>query len=537
MKKQKNSIKFMNHIMALIAIIFVLTGCLGEMPIEDTIPHQREETATPLYMPELLPPPEPQYGGTLRLSMRTPQTLNPLLNQDATVARVLQLLFEPLVMLDDELRPVPHLASLDFALDGSSVIVTIRGDAFWNDGSPVIARDLVHSLNILRGAPAGAIYRNRIENIFYYEAIDERSVRVYFTSPQGGAAYMFNFPIIPSSYFDPMAPMGNGPYMFSNYTPGESVQLIRNPFTFRSPFIGQVDVMITRDALTDLYAFDRGLVDVYQAEMMEWSRHRSIKPVEFSIYAAMSYEFIGFNFARALPRQPEFRQAIAHSLDIDRILGDAFLTHAVRTTTPIHPHSWLHEPNTHVFEFDMERAERLAMQVHPLWPRDEQGEMRPLEVLVNWNNREGLVVAQAVVDQMNAIGMPAEWVPIPFDVLQARLREGEFDLFVGGYYFSFRPDIRFAFHSESPDNLLSYYDPVLDRLLEAVVIGVTDSQYQRALADMQKHFAEQLPVISLAFRHSALITDRRIHGQFGGLNPSPDNIFANVHEWFVADWR
>ena len=518
-------------------LLLILTGCFGEVPLEDTVPVQREETAMPLYMPEPSPPPVPQYGGALRLSMRTPLTLNPLLNQDATVARVLQLLFEPLVILDEELRPIPHLATLDFAQDGTSVVVTIRGDAFWNDGSPVTAQDLVHSLNILRGAPANAIYRNRIENIFYYTAIDERAVRVYFTSPRGGSAYMFNFPIIPSGHFDPMAPTGNGPYMFSNYLPGESMQLIRNPFTFRSPFIGQVDVMITRDAQTDLYAFDRGLVDVYQAEMMEWSRHRSIKPVDFSIYAAMSYEFIGFNFARALPSLPEFRQAIAHSLDIDQILADAFLTHAVRASTPIHPHSWLHEPHTRVFDFDMERAERLAAQILPLWPRDDYNEMRPLEVLVNWNNREGLVVAQAVVDQMNAIGMPAVWVPIPFDVLQGRLQEGNFDLFVGGYYFSFQPDIRFAFHSYSPNNLLSLNDPALDRLLEAAVLSVTDSQYQQALSDMQQHFAEQLPVISLAFRHSALITDRRIHGQSGSLNPAPDNIFANVHEWFVADWR
>ena len=521
-------------------LMILLTGCMDMADGPGMVP-----PPAPASSPVPEPEPEqaqlsgPSHGGALRLSMRAPLTLNPLLNEDATVARVLQLMFEPLVILSEELLPVPHLATLEFAFNGASVVVTIREDAYWSNGSPITAYDLVFSIDTLRRAPENAIYSRNVENFAYHEILSERSARITFDTISGGAAYLFNFPIIPRHDFNDMTPISSGPFMFETYASMELLTLVRNPYTFRNrPYIEEVHVIITSDSETDRHAFDRGLVDIYLVDVPEWSRHRSVKPVRFAEYLTMHYEVIGFNFSRELPRKAYFRQAIAHALNIEEMITDIFLAHAVAASSPVHPASWLYDPEVVIYTYDINMAKFLAdkavglASLDELWPVDAEGEKLPMEVLVNEGNVEGGRIASILVTQMNYIGLLAELVALPFEDYQWRLQEGHFDIFVGGYNLTPQPDLRFAFHSESHANILRYNDPEMDRILEAVAVAGMDSQFYRGMSEVQNHIAQELPVISLAFRHSAVIAGRRVQGD---LRPGPDNIFINVHEWFISD--
>jgi hypothetical protein len=51
------------------------------------------------------------------------------------------------------------------------------------------------------------------------------------------------------------------------------------------------------------------------------------------------------------------------------------------------------------------------------------------------------------------------------------------------------------------------------------------------MRQLQQAFAERLPVIGLGFKHSALLTNPRITSN---LNPAPDHVFANLHEWVLS---
>jgi hypothetical protein len=70
----------------------------------------------------------------------------------------------------------------------------------------------------------------------------------------------------------------------------------------------------------------------------------------------------------------------------------------------------------------------------------------------------------------------------------------------------------------------------MDRLLYLMSVAANDNQLQIAASDLQAHFNGQLPVISLAFRHNAIVANRRIHGE---MRPAADNIFINVEGWFI----
>ncbi|MCL1989040.1 MAG: peptide ABC transporter substrate-binding protein [Firmicutes bacterium] len=487
----------------------------------------------------------PVVGGTLRLSMRTPVTLNPILNEDATVARVLQLMFEPLVNFDENLQVVPNLASLEFAFNGTNVLVTLRDDVYWSDGTPITSDDIAFTIDTMLNSGENAMFRQNVENFAYYEVVNSREIRIVFHTARGGEMYWFNFPIIPRHHFGVgdvnanMNPVGNGAFMFDSYYHRETMTLVHNPYSFRNrPYIDEVQIIITPDAATDIHAFDRGLVDIFLAEIPEWARHHSVKPVHFFEHLSMRYEFIGFNFNRDLPALPQFRQTLAYAINTETLVSDVFLAHAIATNSPIHPNSWLYDSSVQFFAQDLEQAQTLARETmslvasQNLWLTNDDGERRPLSILVNQENVERLRIANIITAQLNSLGISTVVESVPFNEYRWRLDVGNFDVFIGGYNLALQPDLRFAFHSESPQNIISYQSQTLDNLLEVAAMSPTDSQFERAISDVQAYLASELPIISLAFRHQAIVANLSLQGNIA---PNVYNIFANVEEWFITN--
>ena len=71
-----------------------------------------------------------------------PPSLDPGLATDTTSANILLNIMDPLVKLDDNLKPIPNLAeSWDVSADGKTVTYHLRNDGKWTNGDPVTAHD------------------------------------------------------------------------------------------------------------------------------------------------------------------------------------------------------------------------------------------------------------------------------------------------------------------------------------------------------------------------------------------------------------
>jgi len=467
----------------------------------------------------------------LRLSMRYPLTLNPLLNEDVTVARVLRLIFEPLIIFDENLRPTSHLAEIELASDFSSANLTIRSDAIWSDGMPVTADDVIFSIETLRAAPQGVIYKENVANIASTTRTSSRTVQITFRQASVTAAYALNFPIIPQHYYQGernlgstvnMNPVGNGLFMFDSTRPTRSITLVRSPYTFRSRAqIEQVEVIFLPDPQTELHAFDQGRIDALHLPLTEWIRHHSVRPLSAEIFPAMYFEFIGFNFRRDLFGEVNVRRAVAHSFDINAAISAIYLDHAVSAAAPIHPLSWAAGDVGHP-AFDLTSAQALLATASPdILPEE------PLVILVNRENPQRVSIAQRLAEGLNAINLPTRLASVRASEYFHRLENGDFDLYVGGMILTTQPDVQFMFQSGG----LFASDPVLASAFAVMAATTTESAYIQAVEGFQQAFVDRLPVIGLAFRHSAMLTNTRISQ---GAPPMPDNVFYGVNYWSVG---
>jgi len=518
----------MKKLLLILCAAFIFTACnssefsrnpaglLTQIPPAYEIYDEYEDYYEELLLLEQISiPAQTITDNTLRLSMRHPLTLNPLLNEDVTVARILRLIFEPLIVLDEHFQPVSHLTDLEFASDFSSVILTIRNDAFWSDGTPVTADDIIFSVETLRGASANAIYKQNIENISEITRINSRvvQIRFYQISPSAGAA--LGFPIIPQHHLiDSFNPIGNAPFMLESHNPMRTIRLIPNPYSFRRrPQIQEIEVIFLPDTQTELYAFDQGRIDAIHMPLTDWARHQSVRHIRHEVFPAMYFEFIGFNFEREVFNDLQIRQGIAHAFNACEAINAVYLDHAVRTTSPIHPYS-LAGGNGTWLPYDPTRGRILLGSVNL---------SEPLTIIANEDNLQRVSIAERLANSLNEVGLSAYAKIVAFEKYLELLENGEFDLFIGGVNLSLIPDIQFFFQG-------GFYleDYALETAFTATRFALTESAYLQAVAQFEGMFASQLPVISLAFRHSAVLTNLRV---MQNEVPAPDNVLGWVNSW------
>ena len=510
-----------------IVFVFLLGGCV--------YPQQEEEIVEIIVTPE---PTEavilPDKGGEIRLSVRAPKTLNPLLNEDQTVDNLLKLVFEPLAVLNDKQKPVSNLAEFSFSSDGMSAVVTLK-NAKWSDSAPITSEDIAFSIQTLKNAPSEAIYANAVSNVDNCEPIDSRSARINFKRHYAAQAYSLCFPIIPQHYYEGetgenfdknLKPLGNGLYVVEKYEIMKSVKLTANDLSFREkPYISEITALVIPDKETELHAFEQSIIDAVAAPLANWGKYHGLRDIHVTEYDTTNFDFIGFNFNNSLFRDKNIRVAVAHCLNVEEIIDGVYLNHASRASAPINAESWLYEPDVAQYEFDLEEAGKLI--------GESEFSKISFSILVNSENDERSNIAEILSKNLESLNVKTEIISVGFDEFQEKLEVRDFDLFLGGYNLSTAPDLTFAFHSSKigvGGNYMGYSDYLMDGLLEQAAGAVGDGNFLRAQSAVQKWVAEELPVISLVFRKSALLTDTNIRGE---ITPVLNNIFFNMNDWFI----
>jgi len=498
-------------------------------------------------------PAAPVEGGSISMSMRHPVTLNPLLNEDESVAKILRLIYEPLIGLDAEHRPYSYiLSSFELSENGQIATLTLRDDIYWEDGTPITAADIVFSLNTIGRAGENSIYRHVQDGIVNYSTLDGgRALAIVYSSANYSFAYRLNFPVIPqhrhsgTGQNDPsaavnMSPLASGPFRVSTYREAQELVLLPNHRALRGRAnIGRVNVLIVPDTATKMSAFNERVIDVIDSDVSTWRRHRSTNMPNIISYASSNFEFIGFNFGNPAFADINLRRAIAHSVNIDDIISGIYINQALRAYSPINPAAWFYDPAVLSFGYNTEQARRLLEEAgySHFSSRGFRGSSHDgivselhLRIIVNSENDERVNIAGILSDGLRALQVSNEVVRLDFDGYTQALRDGDFDMFIGGAAMPVYGDISFMFSSGGELNFFRYSSVVMDALLHQVDASISEAEFASSVSQLQDFFAYDLPAISLVFRKYALLSSHDIGGD---ITPTIHNAFSNIHEWFV----
>jgi peptide/nickel transport system substrate-binding protein len=476
------------------------------------------------------------------MAMRLPQTLNPLLNTDPTVDMVLQLLFEPIAVIDETLFPAPNPAiinSIEFSTDGLVVFITISNNARWSDGQALTANDVIFTVNYLRDLPydTDSLYKTNIENIIGVTAVNPQTVRMVLSAPTGGAAYFLCFPVIPEHYYNyhgrynpegtrNNAPVGSGAFRLSYRHFAIYLMLARNGHAANPAYLDNIKVYFTPDGETDLHAFTQNVTQTYFAPFYDRRRLQGIPHTSAREFPSRSYEFMGFNHSMQLFQDIGVRRAVSLAAPRDLIQRDAYFGSLFPAAAFVTARSWLFDASTNIQPQSADLTSAKETLLKSSYPPTMY--LLEITILVNSENAERRAAAALLRDNLNQIGFIAAVDEVPFNEYLRRIEIGDYHLYIGGYNFGLNSDFGNAFGDGGG---LYRISSELGAILSAVNSALTQTDYAAAMSDFQTYILTELPFAGFGYRSSALITRSRVHGTSP---PSPTHIYNGISNWYVT---
>jgi microcin C transport system substrate-binding protein len=241
--------------------------------------------------------PQAPKGGEIRMVPPTRPTnfdkFNPFTLKGTAPYGLAELMFESLLVgnADEPTTAYGLLAEdVEVPADGLSATFRLNPNARFHDGKPVLAADVVHSLRTLVSKEAAPQFRTIFAEVKGATAIDERTVRFDFASPNpelplmvGGMA-VFSREWGKGKPFDQVVsdvPIGSGPYRIANPRMGRDITYQRDANYWAKD----------HPTRRGQYNFDRISFKIY---LDETSRFEGLRAGEFDFMR----EFTSRNWAR-----------------------------------------------------------------------------------------------------------------------------------------------------------------------------------------------------------------------------------------------
>lgn len=261
---------------------------------------------------------------------------------------------EGLVSIDPQGRIQPGLAESWEQTDDVTYVYELRDDAYFQDGTPVTADDVVFSLEQARdetSSPGLAYYLTNVDTI---EKTGAAEVTITLTEPDaafaanmstGGAAF------ITSQAFweehdgkvgtaDALL-LGSGPYQVTEFTPDSHVTFERvDTWWGGLPKVKDITVNFIPDESTRLLAAQSGDVDIaFNVPLAQSQQWESLDTMRVEYVNDLSYVGLYFNTSVAPFDDPKVREAFAHAADRDAYVEKLLRGHGEVATAIMTPES------------------------------------------------------------------------------------------------------------------------------------------------------------------------------------------------------
>ncbi|SMO92714.1 peptide/nickel transport system substrate-binding protein [Thalassovita litoralis] len=490
-------------------------------------------------------------GGTLVIaSTQVPRHLNGAVQSGIATAVPSTQIFASLLRYDTDWTPQPYLAqSWETSADGKSVTLHLVQNATFHDGTPVTSADVAFSIMTIK---ANHPFKSMFAPVEAVETPDAHTAVIKLSQPHPALLLALSpalAPILPKHVYgdgqDPKshpanaAPVGSGPFMLEEFTPGEAIVLKKNPnfFIDGRPKLDEIIIRIIKDPSALLIAMENGEADMYpyMAGSQEFKRLEKVDSLTITDqgYAGIGpISWLAFNTASPKLSDPRVRQAIAYAVDRNFITKALHRGVSKPQRSPIIESSPFFDETIPAYDVDLDKAKALMA---------EAGFADGMDLTIDFipgSKEQQQSVAEYMKSQLKKIGINIEVRAAPdFPTWAGR---------VGGHDFELSMDI--VFNWGDPvigvhrtylcsnikkgviwSNTQSYCNDQVDSLLNAAAVELDPAKRKAMYAEFQQIVATDMPVywINALPYHTAY--NKKLK------NP-PVGIWGPMHPMDTLEW-
>lgn len=539
--------------------------------------------------------PQGKHGGTLISTLLSdPDTWNAVISTSTASGDIVDgFIFEPLTTphgITTEMQPV-LAKSWEVTNNDLTVIFHLRDDVKWSDGVQFTADDVVFTLDLIYDENIPTSSRDVLTfqgQHIKYKAVDKFTVQIDLPCP--APSLLNNLPYIMPKHklYDAWKAgkfnetwgidtpvkeiVGTGPFILSQYKPGERVVMEKNKLYWRKDPAGKSLPYITR--------WVREIVGNQESMALKFENGESfwlaVQPADFArmkdnaakgnytVYnggPVFSSLFVTFNMN---PRNPNFekepwklewfsnlhfRKAVAYAIDkqtmIDQVYAGLGTSHWAFMYMP---NKFYYNSNVPKYEYNLDKAKEELKAGGFSWNAkgelvDKTGRVVEFVMSTNAGNRVREAGLNLISNELNKLGMKVHATPIDFNKLVDQLMsEFTWETMVmglsgggvepNGSANTWRSDGNLHMWNPRQEKPATEWEARIDELFDLGGSTMDVKKRQEYYFEAQKIAAEQLPMIFTVTQDSLVAVRNTLknveYSAFGGVTWNIEELWIDT---------
>lgn len=446
------------------------------------------------------------------------KTLDPQKSIDTVSNKVMQMMFDTLTSMDENLNIEPGLAEKWERVDDYSMIFHLRKGVKFHNGDTMTSEDVKYSLDRAIASPQASYLFNPIKEV---AIIDENTVKVTTKEPFG--PLLKHLSTTNGSIINKRAaveagddvfknPVGTGQHKFKEWITGDRIVLESFPESWKGESkIKNVVFKNIPEVSNRMISLETGEIDVaFDIGIMDREAVMNHKKLELVEVEAPSSLYLAFDQTNPLFADIRVRQAIAYAVD-NRVLAEAvFRGAAVPANSTLPTVVAGYNPDSNIYEVNIEKAKELLK---------EAGYPDGFNIKL-WVNDESTRVDMCVIiqDQLKAVGINVEIEVFEWGTYLSKTLEQNKQLYLFSWNVS-SGDADAAlypmFHSSQRNgsaNRSNYVSKEADELLDKARNSVNEAERNLIYKEVQDILQRDLPHYTLVFPKLNLGMNKNVKG-------------------------
>jgi len=492
-------------------------------------------------------------GWLVRRLSSEPATLNPVTATDVYESTVNNFIYESLLKRDNRtLDLVPLLAeSWEVSQNKLQYIFTLRAGLKWQDGTPLMSRDVVFTFDTVKDPKVDAPHlRNYFRNLEKVEALDDRKVRFTYSEPYFKTLEMIGgMGILPKHIFSDgdfnthpagRKPMGTGPYRFVKWDTGKEIILERNEdYWGEKPHLKKMVFKIITDETVSLQVLKRGEMDLMGLTPIQWVRQTKGKKFTRMFdklqYYLPGYSFIGWNQKRPFFSDRRVRTAMTMLIDRELVLEKLRYGFGRVVTGNFFFESPDYNKGIEPWSYDPEKAKRLLEEAG--WKdtdgdgiRDRKGIPFRFEFTISSGSQFAEQMATILKDSLEKTGIEMNIRPLEWALFTKVLDDRTFDSVILGWSLPVEADPFQVWHSsqaEKGSNFIGFENAEADIIIDEARVTFDRTKRIQLYRRFHQILHDEQPYTFLFVNKSLVALDKRFDNVTVyplGLDPTEWNV-------------
>ena len=503
-----------------------------------------------------------------------PGSLNPYTETSSVASMMLSYVHEAMLNRDtdtQELYPVLAEDLPEISDDHLTYTFRIRRDAYYSDGSPVTAHDILFAFNVIMcpyvDCASSRNYYTRVESA---EVIDDYTIVFYCNEPYvhhdvflGG-----NLFALPRHVYDPdnlletnpeafgeyfnnhpnnRDPIGSGPYKFVEWKTSDQIVLERDPNYWRKdvPNTGYLDRIIFKVITDDpptLTALKKGELDLSALTPIQFVKQTTspkfLRDYVKDSYYSFGFSYIGWNCKKPWFQDKRVRRAMTHMVNRKQILETLMYGRGIIAVSNFYFKSKFFNQDIEPWPFNPDEAIRLLEEAG--WRdtdgdgiRDKDGIDFRFEFLTTQGGALGPQVATIIKEDLSKVGIEMSIRFLEWSVFLENIQDQRFDASWLGWGLGTAEDPYQIWHSSSAEhrgsNHVSFINAEVDSICVAGRTEFDVEQRKKMYLRFQEILHDEQPY-TFMFTNLAGIA---YHKRFKSVRWRPFRPAVPLEEFFV----